>query len=206
VAEVRTAVIVCDHHPLIRAGIRAAIAAEPDLELVAELPAWPAAGPLPPALVVIERRLFAEAVGAGPPAGSCVITTDRLDGAELLSLVRRGVRGFVWRSGSGHDLVSAARSLARGHGFMAPEFIPTLLSAVQADPGPPAEQRCAGIEPLTGRERDVLRLLASGAGNREIAHALGIAERTVKFHVSNLLTKSRLRTRAQLIARIAAPS
>lgn len=205
-AEVRTAVIVCDHHPLIRAGIRAAIAAEPDLELVAELPAWPAAGSLPAALVVIERRLFAEAVGAGPPAGSCVITTDRLDEAELLSLVRRGVRGLVWRSGSGDDLVRAARSLARGHGFMAPELIPILLSAVRPDPGPPADQRCGGIEPLTGRERDVLRLLASGAGNREIAHTLGIAERTVKFHVSNLLTKSRLRTRAQLIARIAAPS
>ena len=127
--------------------------------------------------------------------GANVLMLTTFDDAEaVLEAIRAGARGFLLKDVSFEQLIAAIRAIHAG----ATVFQPAMTERL-------SKQRtttAAIIEPLTGREIEVVRLMAGGYSNGEIAHALGVAEGTIKNHVSNILAKfaARDRTRAVLKA------
>lgn len=196
------AVIICDDHPLIRAGMAASLAAEPTIAVVEQLadPRTVAAVLADhPAAVLVTRDRFLD---GGPlseldPQHAGVVASLDLDPDEGLFVpAGRGVRALIHRAGPPEDVRRAVLAVGRGAGFIAPELVRPLLDTVRRGGAAPA----GPVDDLTQRENEVLRLVVRGAANREIAATLQITEKTVKFHVSNLLAKSGLRSRTQLIA------
>ena len=127
-----------------------------------------------------------------PP--TLVLTT--FDDAELLlQSVRAGARGFLNKDVSLDELVAAIRALARGDTWFQPALTASLRRGIEARP----HDRAALAERLTDRERDVLRLMAGGYSNREIADVLDTAEGTVKNQVSSILGKLGVRDRTRAV-------
>lgn len=150
----------------------------------------------PDAILIIRDALLKDVLL--PPA-HLVISVDQMSGTWLRLPACGQVRALICRSGPPDDVRQAALAVARGAGFIAADLALPVLNLVRhggADVGDSA----AVMERLTAREREVLRLLSRGDSNREIGARLHITEKTVKFHVSNLLFKARLRSRGQLIA------
>jgi DNA-binding NarL/FixJ family response regulator len=159
----------------------------------------------PEAVLIIRETLLGAAVlpPALLPPVDLVVSVDRMSG-EWLRLPAHGhVRALIHRSGPPDDVRQAVLAVARGAGFIAADLALPVLNLVRH--GGVADS-AAAVEGLTVREREVLQLLARGYANREIAARLHITEKTVKFHVSNLLVKTGLRSRGQLIAWAVRPS
>lgn len=127
---------------------------------------------------------------AEPPA--CLVLTTFDDPDALIECVRAGAKGYLLKDVTFETLAAAIRALARGETHVQPALTDVVLRAV-----PPSED--ATHDPLTERELEVLRLLAGGYSNAEIAHALDIAERTVKNHVSSVLAKLYVRDRTRAV-------
>ena len=198
-------VVICDDHPLIRAGMASAVTAGPGL-VVGRQVADPAAAAAalaehPDAVLIIRDTLLTDAVL--PPA-ELVISVDRMGGTWLRLLTHGHVRALIRRSGPPEDVRRAALAVARGDGFIAADLALPVLNLMRHG-GADVGDSSPAMERLTAREREVLRLLSRGDANREIAARLHITEKTVKFHVSNLLIKTGLRSRGQLIAWAAGP-
>jgi DNA-binding NarL/FixJ family response regulator len=203
---IRTA-IVCDGNPLVRAGVRRTLEMEYGIGVAEETDDGAAAADLmtehDAAVMVIEDRLCDDAIADRGRACSVVILAEDIDADRLLALLESGVRAVVCRSGSRQDMVRAVHSVIEGGGFIAPEFAGAVIGAVRAGgPGQHARHR-PELAALTVRERAVLDDVCKGMTNREIASALKVSEKTVKFHVSNVLAKMEVRSRAQLIANLA---
>ncbi|HEU4412222.1 MAG TPA: response regulator transcription factor [Polyangiaceae bacterium] len=204
-------IALADDQTLVRQGIRSLLGLVPDFELVAEASdgeeAVRAVEATRPDVLLLDVRmprgdgLFVartlSARGALPP--TLVLTTFDDDEAEREAL-RAGVRGFLLKDVSLERLVAAVRSVAAG----GTAFEPGLTERARRDlaGAAPAAVEGGSAEPITAREREVLRLLAAGYSNREIAKTLCVAEGTVKNHVSHILDKLgvRDRTRAVLTA------
>ena len=128
------------------------------------------------------------AANALPPT---LILTTFEDSAVVLEGIRAGARGFMLKDVSYEQLIHAIRSIAAGETMFQPAITQRLLRSVA--PGPPPEEK------LTEREREVVRLMAGGYSNKEIAHALGTAEGTIKNHVSSILSKLGVRDRTRAV-------
>lgn len=201
------AVVICDDRPLVRAGIASAVAAEPSLAVVAQsidlTTAVAAVADHPKAILIIRDRILNDGVVQGIdalPAAGVVACLDRMDDDWLRPVGDRHVRALIRRAGPPDDVRQAALAVGRGAGFIATDLALPLLDVARRGGLVAKGDRSAGVERLTERERQVLRSLSQGAANGEIAATLRITEKTVKFHVSNLLAKTGLRSRAQLIA------
>jgi DNA-binding NarL/FixJ family response regulator len=133
---------------------------------------------------------------AGAPG--MVLLVDEPDEELLASAVRAGVRGLVLREGPIEDVVQAVRAVSAGDAWVARPLTGLLLEAL-AHPGPPPGVRRA-LRTLTGREREVLLLMGEGLANADIADVLSVSLSTVKYHVSNILSKLGARDRAAAIA------
>ncbi|MCC3765853.1 response regulator transcription factor [Glycomyces sp. TRM65418] len=205
--------LVDDQH-LVREGIKRLLDLSPEVAVVAEaddgMSALAAIGESRPDVVLLDLRMprhdgiwTLEALrGSGIEAPVLVLTT--FDDDELaLEAIRAGARGYLLKDVTLQQLVDAVRTLAEGGTMLRPAVTDRLLRSLRRT-GATAEGGASEPPPmpLTERELDVLRLLASGFSNREIAEALFLAEGTVKNHVSNVLMKlgSRDRTRAVLRA------
>jgi DNA-binding NarL/FixJ family response regulator len=119
---------------------------------------------------------------------------------DVIAVIRAGARGYVTKTISGADLVAAIRGVAAGEAIFSPRLAGFVLDAFAAL-GPSAPDRPSfdpGLDQLTGREREVLRLIARGYTYREIARELFISVKTVESHVSSVLRKLQLSTRHQL--------
>jgi two-component system, NarL family, response regulator LiaR len=116
---------------------------------------------------------------------------------KLLPAIRAGAHGYLLKDIRPDELAQAVRNAYLGKVQLHPEVARTLMSAVAAQGNPPARHPPPGQDDLTERERDVLRLIAEGLDNREIARRLVISEKTVKTHVSNILGKLGLEDRTQ---------
>jgi DNA-binding NarL/FixJ family response regulator len=128
------------------------------------------------------------AANALPPT---LILTTFEDSAVVLEGIRAGARGFMLKDVSYEQLIHAIRSIAAGETMFQPAITQRLLRNVAA--GPPPEEK------LTEREREVVRLMAGGYSNKEIAHALGTAEGTIKNQVSSILSKLGVRDRTRAV-------
>lgn len=193
--------LVVDDHPIVRDGLVAILhEGEPDLEVVGEagdgkeaVTAWRS---LRPSVTIMDLQLpgqtGVEAIQAirreDPEARILVLTT--FDGdADIQRALEAGARGYLLKNVRRAILIEAVREVAAGRRYLPPTTAARLVEAMES-------------ERLTAREFDVLRLLAQGERNREIADTLGLAEPTVKIHVNNLLRKlqAKDRTEAAMIA------
>ncbi|NYJ03992.1 response regulator [Petropleomorpha daqingensis] len=200
-------VLLADDQALVRDGFRALIDREPDLRVVAEavdgVEAIAQARRHRPAVVLMDIRMpnidgltaTARVLALPDPPRVLVLTTfDRDD--WVYEALRAGASGFLLKDVRGHQLTDAIRTVAAGEALLAPSVTRRLIEQFvsRAPQRPPA-----ALPELTERERDVLRLLAGGLSNAEIARSLVIGHSTVKTHVNRLLTKLGLRDRAQAV-------
>ena len=202
-------VLLVDDQPLLRTGFRLILQSEPDIEVVGEAGdgevALSQVRALRPDVVLMDIRMprmdgveatRRSAVLDGPPR-VLVLTTYDLDEYVVESL-RAGASGFLLKDAPAEELVDAVHVVHRGEAVVAPRVtrrlldrFARLLPATQSDDAPLPE--------LTEREHQVLRLMARGLSNAEIAGHLVLSETTVKTHVSNLLMKLGLRDRVQAV-------
>jgi DNA-binding NarL/FixJ family response regulator len=208
-ADIR--VLVCDDQALVRTGFVTIFAAQPDMTVVGEASdgktAVGLAQRLRPDVVVMDVRMplmngieaTARLAGAGvaDPIKVLVVTTFNVD-EHVYQALRAGASGFLLKDASPQQLIAGVRTVARGESLLAPEVTRQLIGryAVRVRP---ADPDLAVSEQLTPREREVLRLIAAGMSNSEIAATLVIGTETVKTYVSRILTKLDLRDRVQAV-------
>ncbi|MDF2805250.1 MAG: DNA-binding response regulator [Cellulosimicrobium sp.] len=208
-------VLLVDDQTLVRQGIRSLLELAPDVDVVAEAEdgsaALAAVREHAPDVVLLDLRMprhdgiwALEALReAGDDVPVLVLTTFD-DDALVLRALRAGARGYLLKDVTLEQLTGAVRTLASGGTLVQPSITDRLLRAVRSGtvPADDLDDGAGAVQELTDRELEVLRLVAAGFSNREIAHALFLAEGTVKNHVSTVLLKlgTRDRTRAVLRA------
>jgi DNA-binding NarL/FixJ family response regulator len=197
-------VLVADDQDAVRAGLVLILDAAPGITVVGQardgVRAVAAARELRPDVVLMDVRMPAldgiratrEIVADGGPA-VLVLTTFDVD-EYVFGALRAGAAGFLLKDVDAAGLVDAVRTVARGDGVIAPVLTRRLIAAFAATAPPPD---VAAMDSLTARERDVLAAIGRGWSNAEIAADLGMAESTVKTHVSRVLGKLGVRTRVQ---------
>ena len=197
-------VVIADDQALVRSGFRMIVDARPDLEVVGEAEDGREAVALvrevEPDVILLDIRMpeldgieaTKEIVQSGSTTRVLVLTT--FDADEYVhGAIRAGASGFLLKDVRPAELVDAIRIVAAGNALLAPASVARLLDRFGGD-GP-----AAPMETLTEREEEILRLLAGGLSNNEIAEALVLGETTVKTHVSNLLRKLGVRDRVQAV-------
>jgi DNA-binding NarL/FixJ family response regulator len=203
-------VLVADDQEIVRTGLAMLLSAQPDIEVVGEAAdgrrAVELARRLRPDVCLFDIRMpgmdgiEATRTLAGPavadPLAVVVITTFDLD-EYVYAALRAGARGFLLKDAGPALLAQAVRSAAAGDALIAPNVTTRLLRAF-ADSGPAAAAR-QPVEPLTGREEQVLAAVAKGHPNSEIAAELFITLSTVKTHVASLMTKLGARNRVEIV-------
>jgi two-component system NarL family response regulator len=201
-------VLIADDHELFRHGLEQAFATESDIELVAAatdgLSAAEQSVALAPDVVLMDLRMpVLDGVEAmvrirnARPDVKVVILSGSDDEQDLFAAVRAGASGYLLKEVSIEDLADAVRAVHRGEGLVAPTMVSRLLQEFTSMSRRVAEDEEQRPPKLTDRELEVLRLVARGMSNKEIASELVIAENTVKNHVRNILEKLHLRSRTE---------
>ena len=202
-------VLIADDQALVRSGFRLIIDARDDLVVVAEAEdgaeAVRLAAEHDPDVILLDIRMpnldgieaTRAIVASGSSARVLVLTTFDLD-EYVYGAIRAGASGFLLKDVRPPDLIDAIRLVARGNALLGPTVTQRLLARF-AEPGAGGGGTADALASLTGRERVILRLLAQGLSNAEIAAELVIGETTVKTHVSNLLRKLGVRDRVQAV-------
>jgi DNA-binding NarL/FixJ family response regulator len=199
-------VLLVDDQELVRTGLRIILQSEPGVEVVGEAGSGEAAlelaRQLHPDVVCMDVQMPGVdgieatrmlAADASVSAGILILTTFNRDD-YLFDALQAGASGFLLKSASPEQLVEAVQVIARGDALLSPDVTRTVIQQF-ARPGAPA----AAPAGLTDRETDVLRLIARGYANAEIAAELYVGEATVKTHVSNLFAKLGVRDRVQAV-------
>nr|SBO95588.1 two-component system response regulator [Nonomuraea gerenzanensis] len=197
--------MIADDEDLIRTGLRVILDSEPDLEVVGEAADGAAVLPVVrarrPDVVLMDVRMPAlDGIRAterllclDEPPKVLVVTTFENDD-HVYDALRAGASGFLLKRTRPDDLIRAVRLVATGESLL----FPAAIRALAGRRGGSAA-RVPGIERLTGREGDVLRLMAQGLSNHEIAAELVVSQETVKTHVGNVLAKLGARDRTQAV-------
>jgi DNA-binding NarL/FixJ family response regulator len=202
-------VLIADDQALVRAGFRAILEAENDLEVVGEAAGGREAVTLArdtaPDVVLMDIRMpdldgieaTRRLLKRDRPPKVLMLTTFDLD-EYLYEAMRAGASGFLLKDVPRDQLVAAVRTIAAGDALLAPALVRRLVEDFVRRPGPgttvPTE-----LEALSDRELDVLRLVARGLSNAEIAQALFVSETTVRTHVGHILAKLGVRGRVQAV-------
>ncbi|MFL5952571.1 MAG: response regulator [Gaiellaceae bacterium] len=202
-------VVIADDQELVREGLRLMLDAEADIAVVAEArdgnEALAAAREHGPDVVLMDVRMpnldgidaTRRLVDAGSPARVLMLTTFDLD-EYVYRALKAGASGFLLKDTKRERLVAAVRTVAGGESLLSPAITRRLIEDFCRRP-PPSAALPDVVQDLTARELDVLRLLARGLSNAEIAKQLYLEASTIKSHVTRLLQKLGLRDRAQAI-------
>lgn len=193
-------ILLADDHSVVRQGLKMFLELDPEMEVVGEArngeEAVAMVGELRPDVVLMDVLMpkldglaATQKVRQNFPDTEVLVLTSVLDENTIASAVRNGAIGYLLKDTQAEDLCKAIRLAADGKVQMSPEVAARLASEI-CDPQPKMDE-------LTPRELEVLKLIAAGSSNRDIAQALYIAEKTVKAHVSNLLAKMGLQSRTQ---------
>jgi two-component system nitrate/nitrite response regulator NarL len=200
-------ILVVDDHTLFRRGLTALLARDPHLSVVGDAAdageALRRAKELQPNLILLDNHLpgvngvdALPALREAAPAARIIMLTVSEDESDLAAALRGGAAGYLLKTIEGDALTLAIGRAMQGDSVVAPEMTSKLVSAyrgaARSDVVAPAEIASAGQAPiasLSPRELDILRGIARGASNKEIAREHGIAETTVKIHVQHILRK-----------------
>lgn len=208
----RIKVVVADDDTLLQAGLALILGTDDDLEVVGQatdgLQAVRLCHELAPDVVLMDVRMpgidgieaTRRITAAGLSTRVLVLTTFHHD-AYVWSAIRAGASGFLLKRASPERLIDAVRAVQDGQAVLDPAVTRDIFTRLAAQPAPgtppPSDAR---LERLTAREREVLRQVAHGLSNTEIAELLSLAESTVKTHVKRILAKLDARDRAQAVA------
>ena len=196
-------VLIADDHAVVREGLRAFLALQDDVEVVAEAAdgaqAVDAVQRLAPDVALVDLVMpgvdgieAIRRIRALDTPTRVIVLTSFVDEDRMLPAVRAGAVGYLLKDVQPQELVGAIRTVHGGGTLLHPTVIEELVREVSRDGDAPAAPN-----PLTAREREVLALIARGRANKAIAFELGVAEKTVKTHVSNILGKLGLASRTQ---------
>lgn len=196
-------ILICDDHPLVRQGLRNLLELQDDMEVIAEASNGREALQLirnhRPDVVLLDL-MMPELDGLGALntlqeeqiTSRVLMLTSFLDSEKAIACIEAGAMGYLTKDIQPSDLVDAIRAVHRGEPRLHPEVTKRLMIRA-THPTPPS-----GRESLTARELDVVKCLAQGLNNREIAERLVISETTVKTHISSILSKLHLADRTQV--------
>lgn len=196
-------ILIADDHAIVREGLRALIATEPDLELVAEasdgIQAVTKARALKPDVILLDlmmpRMDGVEAITEIKKDwqdARIIVLTSFADDEKVFAAIRNGALGYLLKDSTPQDLLHAIHTVANGEGFLSPRIASKVMREINQPPKLPPTK-----DPLTEREGEILQWVAQGLTNDEIAEKLVVSERTVRTHVSNILAKLQLANRTQ---------
>ena len=206
-----TKVLIVDDQSLVRAGFRMILESEPDIEVVGEaadgLTAILAAREMRPDVILMDVRMpnvdgleatrrLLEGKDEGPRI--LILTTFDLD-EYVYEALRAGASGFLLKDTPPEQLVEAIHVVAGGDALLSPAVTRRVIAEFVRRPPAAAKPQPPGLDELTARELEVLRMIARGLSNAEIAAEAFVSETTVKTHVARILQKLRLRDRVQAV-------
>lgn len=188
-------ILVVDDHFMVRMGLSASLNVEPDMEVVAEAAncdaALAACRQHRPSLIIMDVRLPGQsgaettaAILKEFPEANILMLSTHAGEEEVFRSLQAGARGYILKSAMREELLHALREVQAGRRYIDPAVAPLLAARVSH-------------RSLTSRELEVLRMVAKGMGNKEIAAALDIAEVTVKLHVSHVMDKLEAKNRTE---------
>lgn len=202
-ARLAVRVLIVDDHAIVRKGVRALLAEIEDIEVVGEAgngqEAVSQAKALKPDVVLMDLVMpgmdgieaTSQVVSLLPDVSIIALTSFATDD-KVFPAIKAGALGYILKDSDPDDLIRAIRQVQRGEPSLHPSIARKVLSELRRSPQDPLTP-----DPLTGRELEVLRLVAQGLGNQEIAERLAIEEVTVRSHVSHILSKLHLANRVQ---------
>lgn len=203
-------IVIADDQTVVRDGLRMVLDVMPDIEVLAvvgdgEQALAAVAEHRPDAILldlhmpVLDGVLATERLTREHPEVAVVVLTTYAEDETIIAALQAGARGYLTKNADRREIAQALHAAAAGHTILPPEVTAMLLtgaaSARRAAPPPPVELP----DGLTAREAEVLRLLAAGLSNGEIAQELVISEHTVKTHINHVFAKTSSRDRAQAI-------
>jgi two-component system, NarL family, response regulator LiaR len=197
-------IFIADDHDVVRAGMHFLMSTEPDIEIIGEaadgVEAVQKALQLKPDVVLLDLKMphksGLEAIGEivhAWPAARILVITSFTDDEFVFPAIKAGALGYLLKDSSPQEFIQAIRDVCAGESPLHPKIARKLIREINQPPDlPPTE------EPLTDRELEVLKLVAQGLANQEIANSLVVSERTVRAHVSAILGKLHLANRTQV--------
>ena len=194
-------VLIVDDHSVVREGLRMFLERDPDLEVVGEAAdgaeALEQARQIRPDVVIMDLLMpvmdgiaATQAIRRELPETEVLALTSVLENVSVVEAIRAGAIGYLLKDTQASELRTAIKAAAAGQVQLSSQASAYLLGAIRTPKLP---------EPLTPREMDVLRLLAQGQSNKEIARALHLVEETVKSHVRHILAKLSVQSRTQAV-------
>ena len=205
-------VLIVDDHSIVRKGIRALLSTEHDIQVIGEpgngAEAVAQAQTHKPDVILMDLVMpkmdgieATRQITAQQPGMRILVLTSFAADDKVFPAIKAGALGYLLKDTGPQELVQAIHQVYRGEPSLEPSIARKVLTELSAPPHTGPGGRCQGkpsnVEPLTQRELDILRLIAQGRCNREIAEQLVITEMTVRTHVSNILGKLHLASRTQ---------
>jgi NarL family two-component system response regulator LiaR len=196
-------ILIADDHAIVRTGLSALVEVEPDLELVGQATNGQEAvekfRSLEPDVVLIDLIMpvmggidaIREIIEIDENAHIMVLTSF-MEEEKVIQAIKAGALGYLMKDSSPDELVNGIRAVNRGDPYLHPSFTRILMKDVST-----GSAESSGTEVLSEREMDVLILIAQGLSNQNIAEKLSVSVATVRFHVTNILTKLHLENRTQ---------
>ncbi|UCD98387.1 MAG: response regulator transcription factor [Chloroflexota bacterium] len=198
-------VLIVDDHAIVRDGIRSLLSTIPDIEVVGDaangLEAVSLYSRLKPDVTLMDLvmpemdgiQAIQEIITRDPEARLLVLTSFATDD-KIFPAIKAGASGYLLKDSDSEELLRSIREVRRGESSIDPKIARKLLREISSPPPEPIQE---DIDPLTERELEVLKMVATGKSNQEIADELVVSEGTIRAHVSNILGKLHLASRTQ---------
>ena len=194
-------VLLADDHAVVRKGLRDFLEVDPAIQVIAEADdgavAWRLIAQQLPDVAVLDIRMpelsgieLTKRIKAHYPQMRVLILSAYDDEPYILALLRAGADGYILKSAQGDDLVRAVKQVHLGKSVLAPEVAAKVVANLTHP---------QAVEPLSEREIEIVRGVAKGQTNREIAHRLGISDRTVQSHLANVFGKLHVYSRTEMV-------
>jgi DNA-binding NarL/FixJ family response regulator len=204
----KTKILIADDHPLLREALCQVFSNQKDMEIVGQAgngeEAIDLASQLKPDILVMDIVMpkfdgleASRQIKKIAPNTAILILTAYDDDNYVLGLLEAGATGYLMKSAKGQDLVEAVRAVRAGESVLHPKIIEKLLKQAMAKPAETVELKIKDL--LSDREMEMLKLLATGMSNKEIAEKLCLSLRTVKAHMSHIFTKMNVASRSEAL-------